>query len=222
MTNVASKIIKDDFLKFPNKKIYTIPTCVNLKKNIFYNKNKKKLIITHLGSIGTRYDFDKYLKLNLFLDKKIITHSVIINKNEHKKIYLKMKNHRINHDKYTVKYVTPDHVYEELKKSNFGVFFPIYGFYLKGYFPTKLGEFLSTGTPVITSPINNDVDGIINKYKVGVIIDNYNNNKFEDYYNKILDLHNDDKTFQRCIDVANKYFDINKAIEAYSSIYSKL
>ena len=134
LTNVASKIIKDDFLKFSNKKIYTIPTCVNLKKNIFYNKNKQKLIITHLGAIGTRYDFDKYLKLNLFLDKKIITHSAIINKNEHKKIYLKIKKYGISEDKYTVKYVTPDHVYEELLKSNFGVFFPIYGFYYNSSF----------------------------------------------------------------------------------------
>ena len=40
--------------------------------------------------------------------------------------------------------------------NSIGVFFPIEGFYLKGYYPTKLGEFLSSGIPVFTNTINKE------------------------------------------------------------------
>ena len=44
-----------------------------------------------------------------------------------------------------------------LLTNSIGVFFPIEGFYLKGYYPTKLGEFLSSGIPVFTNTINKDI-----------------------------------------------------------------
>ena len=178
LTNQASRLIKDKYnLKNSNIIFRVIPTCLKINRNRKINKtyNNNKIILTHLGSIGTRYNFDKYLKLGNYFKTKQKVFFTIINKDEHKFIEYKIKNYNLNYSEYKLNYVPPYDIAKNLEDTDLGVFFPIKGYYLNGYFPTKLGEFLSNGIPIITCSINKDVDEIINENKVGMIINDFNN-----------------------------------------------
>ena len=202
--------------------IYVIPTSVELNKNKKIYTIQDPIKFTHLGALGSRYDFHMYLKIMSKILKQRNIFLSIINKGEHKKINDLIKEYNINSEKYEVKYVPPYSINDEIKNSNFGIFFPVNGFYLNAYFPTKLGEFLSNGIPVITSSINNHVNSIIKENRIGIIIDDLENFNFEKFYKEINNLLNDKDISERCINAAKKNFDIEIANKIYSKIYRSL
>ncbi len=222
LTKDAEKIIKTNYLNNNSiTKVYVIPTCTKLN-NIIKKNSNFKLTFTHLGSIGTRYNFDLYLKIMIEINKRKKISLSIINKNEHKKINKYIKNYNNFNIDYNLKYIEPDKILSEILNSNFGVFFPVKGFYLNAYFPTKLGEFLSSGIPVITSNINDHVNNIIIKNNVGIVISQLDNIDYDNLYNNIVDFENDLDLNDRCRKVAEKYFNIKNGANIYSQIYKSL
>ncbi|MAV82976.1 MAG: hypothetical protein CMI90_05905 [Pelagibacteraceae bacterium] len=221
LTQIASKIIKNKYSISNSKiKFESIPTCVKLNANpIKFNTNKDNIIISHLGAIGTRYDFDKYLRLGNLLNKRLNIFHSIINKGEHDYIIDKFTKNNTELLDYEIKYSLPYDINKCLEKVDIGVFFPVKGFYLNGYFPTKLGEFLTNGIPIITSKINEDVDSIILKNKIGIIIEDLENFLFDQTNYEIFINLLSKQTSKKCTQVAEKYFDVNKAIYKYNSIY---
>ena len=218
LTTDAKEIILKGNKVYKNN-IFTIPTSVNLnKKNNFY-RSEKILTFTHLGAIGSRYDFNLYLKIMNELSKNNNILLSIINKNEHPYIKEQINKYNFNPKYISLKYIHPYNINDELKNTNFGIFFPVKGFYLNAYFPTKLGEFLTNGVPIITCKINKHVDTLITENNVGIILDNKDNINYKQLNNKILNILNDINISLRCKKVAEDHFDINKATNIYSKIY---
>jgi hypothetical protein len=223
LTTDAKKILLNKKLNnLNNTNIYVIPTCVELNKNKKLHNINDPIKFTHLGALGSRYDFNMYLKIMTKILEKRNVFLSIINKGEHKKVNYLLKKYNINNKNYEIKYVSPYSINDEIKNSNFGIFFPVKGFYLNAYFPTKLGEFLSNGIPIITCSINNHVNTIIKKNKIGVIIEDLDNFNFEKFYHEINIILNDIHISERCINTAKKYFDIKIANKIYSKIYRSL
>lgn len=223
LTNDAKKILLDNkTLNLKKSNIFVIPTSVNLVNHISISNNSDKLVFTHLGAVGSRYNFEAYLKVTnkIYQSKEVFLS--IINKGEHIVIKKNLDEYNINKNNFKINFVHPYNINFEIQKSNFGVFFPVSGFYLKAYFPTKLGEFLTNGIPVITLKINEHVDSIILQYNVGILIDNFDNINYESLNYKINLLLNDKNIKKRCQFVAQKYFNIQNAVETYSEIYTKI
>tara|TARA_B100000989_G_scaffold299050_1_gene292526 strand:- start:11800 stop:12972 length:1173 start_codon:yes stop_codon:yes gene_type:complete len=220
LTNHAVIELKLKYLNSnSNIKTYVIPTSVNITtQNIKKNKNKN-IILSHLGAIGTRYNFETYLKIYKSLSKNENYFLSIINKNEHNKITYFLNKYNIGEKNYTIKYIKPYEVKKSLLNVDFGVFFPVEGKYLKAYFPTKLGEFLSSGIPVITNKINDDVDSIIHDNNVGIIIDDINNINYDKLNKDLINMLKDKNLNYRCTNVAKKYFDLDKAVNIYKKVY---
>jgi len=223
LTKDAKKILLNKKLtNLNNSNIYVIPTSVELNKNKNLYTIKDPIKFMHLGALGSRYDFHMYLKITSKVLKQRNIFLSIINKGEHNKVKYLLNKHNINSKNYEIKYVSPYFINDEIKKCNFGIFFPVKGFYLNAYFPTKLGEFLSNGIPIITCSINNHVNSIIKENNIGVIIDDLDNFNFKKFYDEINKLLNDIHIRERCINTAKKYFDIESANKIYSEIYRSL
>lgn len=219
LTNDAKKfIIKKNLSNVSENKIFVIPTSVNIKDTTNDIILKKYVKFIHLGAIGSRYNFYKYIELinNITLEKEI--KMSIINKGEHTKIKNILNQFNLK-NKFELKYIPPYEINNEIFGSDFGVFFPVRGFYLTGYFPTKLGEFLSCGVPVITCKINNHVDSILRDNKIGLIIEDLDNINYQNINMEILSMLNDKNIKKRCTSIAKKYFDIKNASEQYRKIY---
>lgn len=225
LTSVAIELIRRKYnLKNSNIIFESIPTCVNIINNNynFKIKNKSNIVLAHLGAIGTRYEFKKYLKIGKKLRSITKVYFSIFNKGEHSSILNELKNFDIEEDDYQLKYVLPYDITKNLNNVNIGVFFPVSGFYLNGYFPTKLGEFLSSGIPVITAKINKDVDSIITENKIGLVIDDVDNFLLDDLNKKLIDDLLTEETAIRCKKIAERYFDINSAVNKYNKIYNQI
>lgn len=91
---------------------------------------------------------------------------------------------------------------------------------LKAAMPTKIAEFWASGRPIIVSKGVGDVDPIIEKYRVGVSLDQSMHPKMA--IDEIRSLISDRETPDRCRYVAEKFFDIQLAARNYVNLLSQI
>ena len=86
--------------------------------------------------------------------------------------------------------------------------------------PTKIGEFLSSGRPVIVSKGIGDLDSILTETNTGITIGI--DDSLKSITGKITGLISDKSTPERCRSLAMSHFDMEQAILKYVAIYGKM
>ena len=87
--------------------------------------------------------------------------------------------------------------------------------------PTKIGEFLSCGRPVVVNKGLGDMDQFIEEFDAGVILDG-NLSNLELAASKLVSLLADPETPQRCRALAEKYFNMDDGATKYLDLYSQM
>ena len=87
--------------------------------------------------------------------------------------------------------------------------------------PTKIGEFLACGRPMVVNKGLGDMDQFIDEFDAGVILDGSVNNLHESA-TKLVGLLLDPETPQRCRALAEKYFSMEKGADNYLNMYSQM
>jgi hypothetical protein len=87
--------------------------------------------------------------------------------------------------------------------------------------PTKIGEYLACGRPVVVNKGLGDMDEFIQEYNVGVILDGTKSNLSESA-TKLANLLSDSETPFRCRALAEKYFSMENGIKKYLNLYSQI
>lgn len=111
---------------------------------------------------------------------------------------------------------------ELVKESHFGVAIckPDHLESLAAAVPTKIGEFLASGRPVIVSKGIGDLDQILESTKTGIVIGH--DNSLQTISEQIISLINDPDTPDRCRELAMQHFDMEKSIGRYLEIYDNM
>jgi glycosyltransferase involved in cell wall biosynthesis len=87
--------------------------------------------------------------------------------------------------------------------------------------PTKIGEFLACGRPIVVNKGLGDMDELLNEFDAGVILDGDSHN-LKNAALKLIDLLDDPETPERCKALAEKYFSMESGVSKYLSIYTKI
>ena len=179
------------------------------------------LIISYLGSIGGWYLTDEMLQFCKVLSKKMPESKFLfISPHRHKDILQAAGNAGIALEKiFTVK-ANRQQVPLMLSLSNFSIFFikPCYS--KQSSSPTKHGEIMSMGIPLITNSGVGDVAEIVKKYHSGLVMDGFT----EDIYEKIASEIAAHKIFDKeeIKRGAKEFYSLEKAIEKYTRIYGSI
>ena len=115
--------------------------------------------------------------------------------------------------------VNSDKVLEHLITANFSLLFRDDNIINNVSSPLKFAEYLSAGLPVVVSKGVGDTEEVINKYKVGVILEEDN---YELAIVKLIELLKDRDIYRRCRIVAEKEFNLEDSFISYKSIYTSL
>ncbi len=86
--------------------------------------------------------------------------------------------------------------------------------------PTKIGEFLASGRPVIVSNGIGDLDQMLVSTLTGVIVEE--DSSLEVLAKQVTDLINDPMTPERCRELAMKHFDMETSIDRYLDVYERM
>jgi len=228
LTKNSIKILKKEFY-INEKKIFFIPTCVdldqfNLQKNN-YDKNNFFTLGYH-GSVGTWYEFDKVLLFYKEIRKVINNVKLKIISQTDKSIiekYLKKYNLVINQEE--IDYITCNHneIQNYIKDFDISIFFIKKCFSKIASCPTKFAESLAMGIPVITGPEIGDIDNYILKNdNIGYVIKDFNSKEINNAINYIIKIRDYPKTNQKCYEVAKKYFNLKDGVTSYDNLYKTL
>jgi glycosyltransferase involved in cell wall biosynthesis len=104
--------------------------------------------------------------------------------------------------------------------SNFSIFFISPVFSKIASCPTKMGEIMNLGVPIICNKGVGDVEEIINKCMPELLIENFKTSE----YNKIIDiiLNNYKIKMDNIINTSINYFSLEKGIKKYTDVYKEI
>ena len=87
--------------------------------------------------------------------------------------------------------------------------------------PTKIGEFLACGRPIVVNRGLGDMDQFLEEFDAGVILDGTPTNLAEGAA-KLASLLSDSETPDRCRALAEKYFSMEVGANKYLNLYSRI
>ena len=198
-----------------------IPTCVDLNA---YQPRQRLDAITpvfgYVGSLGRGY-----LGLELFRFFKRATivfpgsRLLIVSRTNRELLQQLLVAANLDGDQVAMVTVEPGEVPGQVANMDVGLSFIEPHYSKKASCPTKLGEYLATGVPVISNPRIGDIDVILNKTNTGIVIENFNDQDIDESLKQLCELLADGTLPERCRQVAEQVFSLDKGIAAYADLY---
>jgi glycosyltransferase involved in cell wall biosynthesis len=96
------------------------------------------------------------------------------------------------------------------------------GVSLTGSMPTKIAEFLASGRPVVVNPGLGDADRMVEASGAGIVLRDPRDEGLEAAWDALEDLLADPATPQRCRDLAEAHFDLEKAADSLMTMYERV
>ncbi|MEO7961643.1 MAG: glycosyltransferase [Ginsengibacter sp.] len=188
--------------------------------------NEQDFIVTYLGSVGGWYLTDEMMQMYKELSEKI--HSIkflFITPHPANIIIQAAAKHFIATDQIVVAHAKRHEVPLYLSLSNYSIFFikPCYSKLSSS--PTKHGEIMAMGIPLITNAGVGDVDEIVNETNSGIVLKELNGASFKAAANKIRESlsSNKEQTAKAAIVAgANRYYSLDEAVEKYRKMYTAI
>ena len=189
-----------------------------LKKELRIRDND--FIISYLGSVGGWYLTDMMMQFCKAVSDKI-PHAkfLFISPNNHSAIKTAAKRVGLLPETILVKHGKRHEVPALLSFSNYSVFFikPCYSKLSSS--PTKHGEIMAMGIPVITNAGVGDVQEVVTKYDSGFVLEKMSQQNYSHYAGKLIDTSFDSKKIR---DGAAEYYSLERAIQQYAEVYARV
>jgi glycosyltransferase involved in cell wall biosynthesis len=88
--------------------------------------------------------------------------------------------------------------------------------------PTKLGEALASGLPVLANRGIGDVDAVLERERVGVLVEKMNVAGYAEAAAALTRLVEDEDTAERCRRVAERFFALTRGVASYRGLYDEI
>ncbi len=178
-------------------------------------------VITYLGSIGTWYMLDEMLNFfRVLLEKRPNSKFLFITTDKPETILPKVEERGIPLDRIIISPSKREEVPTFLSLANAAIFFIQPVFSKSGSSPTKHGEMLGMGLPVIANSGVGDVDKIIEDTNSGILVGEFTN---EAYKKAVLQI---DELLKIPVstlqDAAQKYYSLEEGVKRYNSVYERV
>ena len=214
--NGKKNIIKHSIFHVLKKNISVIPCCTDL--NLFkpVERDSNSFVIGYLGSLGTWYLLKEMLVFFQKIKEKVPDSKFhFLTKDNPDIIFDHCDYLGIDRKNILIEETDREDIPFKTRNWNFSLCFIKPSFSKIFSSPTKQGELMAMGIPIICNSGVGDVDFIVEKYKSGFVLKDLNKVNF----NIIL---NSNFKKQKLIEGANQYFSLEKGVMSYLKIYEKI
>lgn len=236
LTENAKKEINSWKLRSKNQhEIQVIPCCADLAhfnpsavSTEAKNKMRHKInlpenvpVISYLGAIGTWYMLEEMLDFfKVFLNRYPDAIFLFITHEPFKNIVAQASLRKIPEKNIMHFAARRNEVPALLSLCDLSVFFIKPTFSKKASSPTKQGEIMGMGKPLICNQGIGDTDYVVNKYGAGISIDLTDPKSMENAVNKFEELKKIPEA--KIIEGAVDFYSLESGVERYFSVYKKL
>lgn len=198
-----------------------IDTSKKDKLRIKLGLEEDDFVITYLGSIGTWYMLGEMLDFfKVLVEIKPNSKFLFITTDAPSTIIEPAKTKGIAIDNIVISPAKREEVPTFLSLAQAAVFFIQPVFSKSGSSPTKHGEMLGMGLPVIANSGVGDVDRIINDTNSGILVEGFTEIAYKEAINQIDELLKIPvSTLQ---DAAKKYYSLEEGVNRYSQVYNHI
>ena len=214
--------------KIPNQSpIKVIPCCTD--ENLFKPKNisnkrkelgiqKNDFILSYIGSIGTWYMLDEMLDFFKVLNEKIPSAKFLfITKDNPDLVFSKAEQKGILRERLIIQPSPRELMPSYISVSDFSIFFILPVFSKKASSPTKMGEIMNLGIPIICNSGVGDVDNIMKECMPELLVKDFEKNEYERIVNLILDNYKPNR--EKIINTSHQYYSLERGINSYREVY---
>ena len=231
---------KKEILSWPEidaakTKIQVIPCCVNTA--LFSQSNVKpelqeefrkqlnisidQTVITYIGSVGTWYMLDEMLDFfKVFKANKPNSKFLFITPDKPEHILKAVTDKGLAPNDFPILKGEREFIPTLLSLCTASIFFIKPAYSKKASSPTKQGELMSMGIPVICNANVGDTDYVVNTYHSGVVVDDFSEAaylKVVKGFDQLLQL--DKQTIEAG---AEDFYSLKKGVELYNEVYESL
>jgi glycosyltransferase involved in cell wall biosynthesis len=231
LTQAAKDEIRSfEYLQNRQTDIICIPTCVDLKRFSYRQPAdlgivkglSGRFVAIYCGSISTWYLPQQMIDFFSLL-KRDIPGAYLLVLSREKELFEKIARARgLKADSFSVLSLDYESVADYLALGRVGLAFYKPGYSRKGCCPTKIGEYLACGLPVVVNSGIGDCDKILGSERAGILINNFSDLEYEAAYKELQVLLGDEGLKNRCRLTAEKYFSLDSGVNRYKDIYNKL
>jgi glycosyltransferase involved in cell wall biosynthesis len=200
-----------------------IPTCVDLPAFERARSAERAPEFGYIGSFGERYLIDLtvaiFARIRLRQPKARLQ---VLTQSDRTPLYASLARHDVPLDAVAVDTVSPAEIPTRLGRmtATFSLIKP--GFASAASCPTKFGESLAAGCPVVVNPGIGDCAEIVERFRVGVVTEP-DPSAAEHAAHRLLDLLEEDRSLRdRCVRTAESLFALEDAVGAYDRIYRSI
>lgn len=222
----AREIEKFDYLHGRMPRISVIPTCTNLE--LFHpvdtpEREPENLILGYVGSAGSWYMFAEVARaVRILFEMRPDARFLVINKGDHDAIREWLLEARVDLERVEIRSATYAQVSQQIARMDAGIFFikPVWS--KRASSPTRLGEFLACGKPVLANGGVGDVEETIINTNTGVAIKAFDDQTLRDALIKLISRVDEPGISARCLQAAEEHFALAAGVVEYSLIYRSL
>lgn len=196
----------------PELYVVVIPTCVDLGRFTINDPRPEGPHVTWCGSIGTWYRFDLVAPLALALDLPL---DVITRQPE-------LATPMLKGTTADVRSLPPDEVPGALHGGDVGLSLCVSSFSKTASAPTRFAEYLAAGMPVIVNPGVGDLEEIVVRHRVGVVLRGEDAAALAATCDELRDLLADPDLPGRCRELARELFDVDAGSRRYLETYRRI
>jgi len=227
-----AEMLKWKGLRLNGDKISIIPCCVDTglfdpekvsadKKQEMRQQlgiEKSDVVIGYLGSIGTWYLLDEMMCYFSKLQKKMgKAKFLFVTINPPEEIYASAQKYDVDISDIIITEAARDDVPLMISLFNYSLFFIKPSYSKMSSSPTKQGELMSMGVPVICNAGVGDTDQIVKQYNAGLIVTDW---EMDESIRQICEGFSNNAVEIR--EGALDFFSLEKGVAAYSTIYDRI
>lgn len=229
--NGKKEILSWDLPEVDENKITVIPCCVDtelfndshvnsslLADTIEKYKLQNKYLVGYVGSIGTWYLLPEMLILFKQIKKKYANAVfVFLTHEDPKLLFSEAEKQNLNHEDFRAFPAQRKDMPTLIKLFNCSIFLIKPSFSKKASSPTKQGELMAMGVPIICNDEVGDTGEILRRYNGGIILPNV---ELDTLSNFELDFSNFNATSSK--KGAHEFFGLTQGVNSYLRVYTNL
>jgi glycosyltransferase involved in cell wall biosynthesis len=222
----AAEIGTFSYLASSPPPVSVIPTCTNMalfRPHPGVRGERAGFTLGYVGSAGSWYMFNEVARVvKLLFETEPASRFLVINRSGHREIREALQQAGVEMARVDLKAVEFDQVSAEIAKFDAGIFFvkPVWS--KRASSPTRLGEMLASGKPVLTNGRVGDVEEDVNATGTGVVINDWDSQTLASALLRLISIAREPGISQRCRSAALQRFSLRDGIAAYGKIYTAL
>jgi len=205
--------------------ITVIPTCVDLQKYAGLRSAgvpPVAPVFVYAGSLGTWYAGDEIIRFMAEALTRFPTARLVVLTRNRAEAETSLAQSSMVSGATQIVTVEPTDVPNWLKSADAGLAFYAPGFSRQATCPTKAGEYLAMGVPVVVGVGVGDMDEIVSDHRVGAALTTYSASAHREALDRLVELWSDPDLGSRCRDAAARRFGLDVGIARYDAVYESL